>query len=105
MKTAHRLLRLLLCFTLLYACHGCATTTVRTVTTDKSGTVTETVTVTKAADPAAVRLAGLALTAYAPPRAAIVREEKSATPSDLRRILHGRPITRQEIANRWQPAK
>lgn len=94
----------LLLLAVLYAV-SCATTTVRTVTTDKAGTVTETVTVTKAADPAALRLAGLALTAYAPPRAAIVREEKSATPSDFRRILHGRPITRQEIANRWQPAK
>ena len=89
--------------TLILAClllAGCATTTVRTVTTDKAGTTTETTTTTRASDPGALALAGTVATAYAPPLARIVREEKSG---DIKTILRGRPITRQEIANRWKP--
>lgn len=89
---------------LLLLLAGCVTTTTTTRTTDAKGHVVEVVTVTKAADPAALELAGTVATAYAPPRARIVRSEKSATPADLRRILHGRPITKQEIANRWKPS-
>lgn len=81
---------------------SCTTTTIRTVTTDKAGTVTETTTTTTASDPAALILAGAVATAYAPPRAFYVREEKSG---DIMRILNGRPITRQEIANRWRATK
>jgi hypothetical protein len=54
----------------------------------------------KASDAAALALAGQIATAYAP-RGIVVRQEKSA--SDLGRILRGRPITKQEIANRWKP--
>jgi Trk-type K+ transport system membrane component len=83
---------------------GCSTTTTRTVITDKAGRVTDTTVVTKAADPAAYALAGAVVTAYAPPRARIIREEKAAaTPGDVRRILRG-PIRPREIARRWQPA-
>lgn len=99
-------LRHLLALLLLSACWllvmcSCATTTVRVVTTDKAGTVTETTTTTKRGDPAALSLAGSIATAYAP-RGIVIREQKSA--SDLQRILKGRPITKQEIANRWKPA-
>ena len=80
---------------------GCATTTTTVITTDKAGTVTETVTVTKASDAGALALAGQIATAYAP-RGIVIREEKSA--ADLQRILKGKPITKQEIAHRWRPA-
>ena len=84
-------------------CHvGCSTTTVRVITTDKAGTTTETITTTQASDPAALALAGAIATAYAP-RGILVRQEKAT--SDMQRILCGRPITKQEIANRWQPLK
>jgi len=81
---------------------GCATVTTRTITTDKNGTVTETTVTSKASDPAALALAGQIATAYAP-RGMVVRSEKSAAPSDLMRILRGRPITSKEIAYRWKP--
>ena len=87
---------------LLLALTGCTTTTVTTRTTSAKGHVVETVTVTKSADPAALALAGTVASAYAPPRARLVRQEKST--ADIRHILRGRPITRQEIANRWKPA-
>lgn len=87
----------------LFFSTGCTTTTTRTVITDKSGRVTETTVTTRAADPAAYAVAGAVVSAYVPPRARMVREEKSATiPGDIRRILRSRPITRQEIAARWQ---
>lgn len=35
------------------------------------------------------------------PRAVLVREEKSD--AEMKRLLRGKPITRQEIANRWKP--
>lgn len=92
---------LLLC--VLWTMVSCTTTTTTTRTTDAKGHVVEIVTVTKAADPAALRLAGDVATAYAP-RGIVVRQEKSGTPADLHRILQGRPITKQEIANRWKPA-
>ena len=80
---------------------SCVTETTRTITTDKSGTVTDRTTTRKGSDPAALKLVSVAADIYFP-RRAVVREEKSA--SDLQRILRGRPITRQEIANRWKPA-
>lgn len=94
-------------FLLLYAAWvlclgGCATTTTTTRTTDAKGGMVEVTTVTKVADPAAMSLVGTVATAYAP-RGLVVREEKSAIPDDLRRILRGRTITEQEIANRWKP--
>jgi hypothetical protein len=100
-----RPLRQFLALLLLSACWllvmcSCATTTVRVVTTDKAGTVTVTETTTKASDAGALALAGQIATAYAP-RGIVIREEKST--SDLGRILRGRPITKQEIANRWRP--
>ena len=98
----------ILTFAILAACWcwvmcSCATTTVRVVTTDKAGTVTETTTTSKGSDPHALALAGQIATAYAP-RGIVVRQEKSAPPSEFRRILKSRPITREEIANRWKPA-
>jgi len=103
MKSAQRILAaLVLAACWLAVMCSCATTTVRVVTTDKHGTVTETTTTSRASDPAALSLAGQIATAYAP-RGIVVRQEKSATPADLHRILRGRPITRQEIANRWHP--
>jgi hypothetical protein len=99
-----RHLRQFLALLLLAACWllvmcSCATTTVRVVTTDKAGTVTVTETTTKASDAGALALAGQIATTYKD--GFENREEKST--SDLGRILRGRPITRQEIANRWRP--
>lgn len=94
------LLLLALCWVWVMA--SCATTVTRTVTTDKAGRVTDVTVTSKAGDPAALALAGQIATAYAP-RGMVVRSEKSA--SDLQRILRGRPITREEIAHRWKPAK
>jgi hypothetical protein len=54
---------------------GCVVTETRTITTDKSGTVIETTTTTQRTDPAALRLAGDATSAYYG-RAAAVLEEK-----------------------------
>ena len=79
---------------------SCATTTVTTITTDKAGTVTDTTVVRKGTDPAALKMVEVAAEIYRPRPAVIVREEKSG---DIRTILRGRPITRQEIANRWKP--
>ncbi len=81
---------------------SCSTTTVTTITTDKAGTITETTTVTKSADAAALALAGQIATAYVP-RGVVIREEKAAPNSDLRKILKSRPVTKEEIANRWKP--
>lgn len=78
-----------------FAASSCTTTT----TTAPDGTVT----VTKAPAPGVLPFAGAAIRAYSP-RPIIVREEKAATPADLRRILRGRPVTKQEIASRWKPA-
>jgi len=104
MKTARAFaIWALLLACMLWTMVSCAVTTTTTRTTSAKGHVVEVVTVTKSADPAALRLAGDFAAAYAP-RGIIVRAEKSATPADLRRILHGRPITKQEIANRWKPA-
>jgi hypothetical protein len=75
----------------LWTMVSCTVTTTTTRTTSAKGHVVETVTVTKSADPAALQLAGTVATAYAPPRARLVRQEKSG------------PITPQEIARRWQP--
>jgi len=66
-----------------------ACSTVKTTVTAPDGTVT--VTESSSTDPAALALAGTAITAYAPPRARTIREEKS-----------GR-ISPAEIANRWKP--
>ena len=80
--------------TLILAClaiTGCVTTT----TTTPDGRVT----VTKQPAPGVLPFAGAVLEAYSP-RAIVVREEKSG---DIMTILRGRPITRQEIANRWKP--
>lgn len=103
MKTIKSILTLaFLALYVVWTLASCTTTTIRTVTTDKAGTVTETTTTTRASDPAAIALAGVVATTYAPPRAFYVREEKSG---DLMRILRGSPITRQEIANRWKATK
>jgi hypothetical protein len=64
---------LALCWVLVMA--SCTTTTVRVVTTDKAGTVTDTTTTTKAGDPNALALAGQIATAYAP-RGIVVRQER-----------------------------
>lgn len=90
----------LLAFILAFC--GCTTTTTTVRVTDAKGGMTETVTITKASDGAALALAGQIATAYAP-RGMVVRSEKSS--SDLGRILRGRPITKEEIANRWKPLK
>jgi hypothetical protein len=58
-------------------CHtSCTVETVRTITTDKSGTVTDVTTTRKGSDPAALALAEVAAAAYAPRRPMLVREDK-----------------------------
>jgi ApbE superfamily uncharacterized protein (UPF0280 family) len=79
---------------------GCAVEEITTTSTSKSGLVTVEKRITKKADPAAWALANAVVEGYAP-RARVVRQEKST--SDLGRILKGRPITKEEIANRWKP--
>lgn len=86
---------------LVFLATGCMTEVTRTITTDKSGTVHDVTVTRKGTDPAALKLAEVAAAVYVPRRPLYVREEKSG---DLRRILRGRPITRQEIAARWRPA-
>ena len=88
------------CAVLGFVLAGCTTTTTTVRVTDAKGGMTETVTTTKASDTAALALAGQIATAYAP-RGMVVRSEKSS--SDLGRILRGKPITKEEIANRWKP--
>jgi hypothetical protein len=102
-------LRAIFIWALLLACIlwtmvSCVTETTRTITTDKSGTVHDVTTTRKGSDPAALRLVSVAAEIYLPRRPLVIREDKSATPADLRRILRGRPITRQEIATSWKPA-
>lgn len=83
---------------------GCTIETVTTRETSAKGAVVETVRTTKKTDPAAWALAGDVVAAYSPPRARVIRQEKSAvTPGDVRRILRG-PIQPREIALRWRPA-
>jgi hypothetical protein len=90
--------RLLIVAVILFALF-CATGCTTTTATAPDGAVT----VTKAPAPGVLPFAGAAIRAYSP-RAIIVREEKSAaTPDDLRRILRGRQITPQEIANHRKP--
>ena len=85
---------------LLLLLTGCMVETTRTITTDKAGTVTDTTVTRKGSDPAALKLVEVAASVYVPRRPLYVREEKSG---DLKRILRGTPITRQEIAHRWSP--
>lgn len=116
MKTLHRILRaawhaVLLLAAVLYAV-ACTTETTRTVLTDKSGTVTDTTTTVRKADPFALKMVEIVAEVYRPSRAIIVREEKSDP--ELRRLLQGwrgpralsltGPITPEEIANR-RPSK
>lgn len=85
----------------LWTLVSCSTVETRTTVTDPvTGLVTVTESKTTAPDSASVAALSTTAQAFAP-RAVIVRQEKS-TP-DLQRILRGRPITRQEIAARWQP--
>lgn len=103
MKIPRRILALVLLALAVLLFAGCATVESRTTVTAPDGTVT--VTESKTTAPDAGSVAALTTTAQAfAPRAVVVRQEKSGTPADLRRILHGRPITRQEIAHRWQPS-
>ncbi len=105
MAWARVLLGLAVLAVALFLLAGCAVETVRTITTSKSGLVTDVTTTRKTADPAALQLAGTLASVYLPQRARVIREEKSAaTPADLRRLLRGRPITKQQIAHRWRPA-
>jgi hypothetical protein len=61
----------------LPCCHtSCTVETVRTITTDKAGTVTDVTTTRKGADPAALKFAEVAAAAYAPRRPMLVREDK-----------------------------
>ena len=85
---------------LLLLLTGCMVETTRTITTDKEGTVTDTTVTRKGSDPAALKLVEVAASVYVPRRPLYVHEEKSG---DLRWILRGKPITRQEIAHRWKP--
>lgn len=116
MKTIHRFIRavwrtILIALAVLYAV-ACSTETTRTVLTDKSGTVTDTTTTVRRADPFALKLVDTVAEIYRPTRAIIVREEKSDP--EIRRLLHGwrgpralsltGPITPEEIANR-RPSK
>lgn len=55
---------------------SCTVETVRTITTDKAGTVTDVTTTRKGADPAALKFAEVVAAAYAPRRPMLVREEK-----------------------------
>lgn len=116
MKTLHRFLRaawhaVLLALSVLYAV-ACTTETTRTVLTDKSGTVTDTTTTVRKADPFALKVVEIVAEVYRPSRAILVREEKSDP--EIRRLLQGwrgpralsltGPITPEEIANR-RPSK
>lgn len=56
---------------------GCSTHVTRTITTDKNGTVTDTMTTSKGLDPEALKLAEVVAAVYVPRRAPLVREEKS----------------------------
>ncbi len=60
---------------------GCTTTTTRTVTTDKAGTVTDVTTTTKSADPASMQAITATALAFAP-KGHVIREEKSAELQD-----------------------
>jgi hypothetical protein len=58
-------------------CHtSCTIETVRTITTDKAGTVTDVTTTRKGADPAAMKFAEVAAAAYAQRRPMRVRDGK-----------------------------
>jgi hypothetical protein len=58
-------------------CHtSCTVETVRTITTDKAGLVTDVTTTRKGADPAALKFAEVAAAAYAPRRPMRVRDGK-----------------------------
>ena len=80
---------------------SCATETTRTITTDTAGTVHDVTTTKKGTDPAALKLVSVAAEIYLPRRPVVIREEKAD--HDMKRLLRGRPITRQEIAHRWKP--
>jgi hypothetical protein len=80
---------------------SCSTVETRTTVTAPDGTVTVTESKTTAPDSASVAALSTTALVFAP-RSVLVRQEK-ATP-DIRHILRGRPITRQEIAARWQPS-
>lgn len=80
---------------------GCMTKVTRTITTDKNGTVTDSTVTEKGTDETALKLVGMAVELYRPRPAVIVREEKAD--HDMKRLLKGRPITREEIALRWKP--
>ena len=103
MKIIGSILLLLVLLAFIFAFAGCSTVETRTTVTSPDGTVTVTESKTTAPDAGSVSALGTTALAFAP-RAVIVRDEKSGTPADLRRILRGSPITRQEIALRWQPA-
>ena len=75
---------ILCCFT------SCTVETVRTITTDKAGTVTETPVTTTTADPVAAGIAATAAGAYLQ-RSTVIREEKSGS------------ISLEKIADRWEP--
>ena len=85
-------------FAILAACWLWVMTSCTTSTTyhaDGSKTVIE------GTDPAA--LAAITATALAfAPKAHVVAQKST---SDLQRVLKGRPITKEEIAHRWQPLK
>ena len=103
MKLIGSILLLLVLLAFIFAFAGCSTVETRTTVTAPDGTVT--VTQSKTTAPAPGSVEALSATALLlAPRAVIVRQEKSGTPADLRRILRGSPITRQEIAARWQPS-
>lgn len=102
----------LLALVVLAACYvwvmcSCVTETTRTITTDKSGTVTDRTTTRKGSDPAALKLVSVAAEIYLPRRPMVVREEKAD--HDMRRLLRGwqgrqvMAITPEEISNRWKP--
>jgi hypothetical protein len=82
---------------------SCSTVETRTTVTAPDGTGTVTESKTTAPDSASVAALSTTAQVFAP-RAVIVRQEKAGTPADLQHILRGRPITRQEIAARWQPS-
>jgi hypothetical protein len=69
---------------------SCVVETVRTITTDKAGLVTETTVTTTTADPVAASIAATAAGAYLP-RPTVIREEKSGS------------ISLEEIENRREP--
>lgn len=86
-------------FVLTFA--GCMTETTRTITTDKTGTVTETTVTRKGSDPAALKLVSVAAEIYLPRRPVVIREEKAACFKD-NATVEGAALVLNESLFAWE---